>query len=374
MKRIAYGKLVVAFLFIFSIFISCNKDEDVIITPASDIIKEKLTILLDSVVDNTHVPGIVAGVWAPNEGLDFIYTGGYADLETHALMDENMIFRIGSNTKTFTITVLLQLVDEGKLSLDDKLSDFFPDYPRANEVTIEMLANMRSGIFSYTENPAFWEALIVNPSHVWTTDELIELGGDQYYFDPGTSFHYSNTNTILIGEIIEKLTGQSLETNIQNRILTPLELYNTTYIIAGKSIPGFHPKAYYGGEYDPEFPELSEMIDVSWAGAAGCMTSDIFDLAKYAIALGKGSLISSNLQQKRLNCSVIEGKEMKYGIGIFEYKGFYGHNGGLPGFTSLMVHSPEKDCTIIIWYNCQLKGDDPTQLLYKIPKMIYANL
>ncbi len=92
------------------------------------------------------MPGIVAGIWAPNEGVELIYEGGYANLETKEAMGADMLFRIASNTKTFAITILLQLVDEGKLSLDDKLSQYYPDFPRGDEVTIEMLTNMRSGI------------------------------------------------------------------------------------------------------------------------------------------------------------------------------------------------------------------------------------
>ena len=106
-------------------------------------IEEELKILMDSVIAESHVPGLVAGIWAPDKGVSFIYTAGVSDLETNAPMDEDMVFRIGSNTKTFTNTVLLQLVDEGLINLNDTLSKYLPDYPRSDEVSIDFNASGR---------------------------------------------------------------------------------------------------------------------------------------------------------------------------------------------------------------------------------------
>ena len=286
-----------------------------------------------------------------------------------------MIFRIASNTKTITITVLLQLVDEGQISIDDPLSNYLPEFPRANEVTIEMLTNMRSGIFNFTESEEFWAIVTTNPTKTWTTEELITIAaGQPFYFDPGTGFHYSNSNTAIIGKIIEISTGFSLEYNIRTRIFDPLKLINTVYMVGGTQIPGYHSCAYYGGEYDPSLPDLSEYFDNSYAGAAGGAISDVFELKTYAEALAGGQYISPELQLKRLDCREMgSSKGLKYGMGIFDYKGFYGHNGGTFGYTSLMVHSPEKNCTIIIWYNSQLP-ETPTDLLFVIPHLIYNNL
>nr|NQU92797.1 beta-lactamase family protein [Bacteroidota bacterium] len=120
---------------------SCRKsDNETNPQPApAQITENNIKAALDSVIANTYVPGLIAGIWAPDEGINLVYLAGVADLDTKAPISPDMIFRIASNTKTFTITVLLQLVDEGLLSLDDPLSDYLPDFPRANEVTIEML-------------------------------------------------------------------------------------------------------------------------------------------------------------------------------------------------------------------------------------------
>jgi D-alanyl-D-alanine carboxypeptidase len=367
----------VTFLFVIGVFITnACKEADEVVEPQpnpSEQIEINLKAALDSIIENTHVPGLVAGIWTPDQGVELVYSAGVSNLSTLAPIEAEMIFRIGSNTKTFVVTALLQLVDEGLISLDDYLSDYLPDFPRANEVTIEMLTNMRSGIFNYLESEAIWIEELGNPTKFWTSEELIEYGAiNPYYFDPGTGFHYSNTNTIIIGKIIEMITGKSLESEINTRIINPLGLYNTTYIIAGTEIPGYHPCAYYAGEYDPEIPECSEYFDMSWTGAAGCMTSEIFELGKYAKALVEGYYISDSLQARRLNCNETGGStEMKYGIGIFQNKDFFGHNGGFPGFTSLMVHSEVKNCTIILWYNCQLDEASPTDMLNVLPKLIF---
>jgi len=340
-------------LFLIIIAASCKKDSN---SSEDDIKKQNIIVAIDSVAENTHVPGIVAGIWAPDEDIELLYAAGFSDLETNSLMDTDMIFRIGSNTKTMTNTVLLKLVDEGLISLDDKLSDYLPDYPRADEVTIEMLCNMRSGIHSYSEDTVYQQEMANNPSKVWDYEELITYATvDNYNFNPGTDFHYSNTNTILIGMIAEQLTGKTLKMLINEIIIEPLGLTRTKYLSEGIQLDGYHPKGYYNGQYDPSHPEYGEFFDVSWAGPAGGAVSTVRELKEYIIAMVDGTFLSDDLQQRRLNelypCSH---PNMDYGLGIFKYGSFYGHTGSIPGFTSLMFYSLEKNCTIIIWFNCQL--------------------
>ncbi|MCK5820515.1 MAG: beta-lactamase family protein [Bacteroidales bacterium] len=382
MKKISTFILLAIFIGGTLLFNSCDKSDDpgMLDPTPSEIIESNIKAALDSIIANTHVPGLVAGIWAPNEAIDFVYAAGYSDLETNAPISEDMVFRIASNTKTFSITILLQLVDEGLITLDDKLSKYLPDFPRADEVTIEMLANMRSGIFNYVASMKFWMRVLDNPTYFWTVNEiidfvLIEHHDELYYFDPGSDFHYSNTNTIILENVIEQVTGKSLESLVNLRIIEPLNLEKTTYIIGGTEIPGFHSKAYYFGDYDEDFPELSEYMDYSFARAAGGMISDIFDLKTYVQALTGDCFLSTALQTKRMDThAVSSSSELTYGMGMMEFKGFYGHNGGAPGYTSLMMHSPERDCTIVVWYNGNLAEANATQLLYLIPKLIYDDI
>ena len=340
-------------LFIIIITFSCKKKSD---PSENDNRKQNIIAAIDSVAENTHVPGIVAGIWAPDEDIELLYAVGVSDFETNAQMNTDMIFRIGSNTKTMTNTVLLTLVDDGLISLSDKLSDYLLDFPRAEEVSIEMLCNMRSGIHSYSEDSTYQQSMANNSSKVWTYNQLISYATvDNYDFDPGTDFHYSNTNTILIGIIVEQITGKTLKALIDEIIIEPLGLTSTRYYSEGVEFDGYHPKGYYNGQYDLSNPEFGEYFDVSWAGPAGGAVSTVSELKDYVIAMVDGTFLSDELQQRRLSelypCSR---PDTEYGLGILKYGSYYGHTGSIPGFTSLMFYSPEKNCTMIIWFNCQL--------------------
>ena len=120
-------------------------------------------------------------------------------------------FRIGSNTKTMTSTVILQLVQEGKLALDDPIGKYIPGVPNGDQITIAQLSEMRSGLYSYTFDPRFNETLDKQPQKVWTPQELMDIAFTHPpNAEPGTTFEYSNTNIILLGMVIEQLTGRPL--------------------------------------------------------------------------------------------------------------------------------------------------------------------
>jgi len=314
-----------------------------------------MQVVTDSIIEYSHVPGVVALVVDHKLGIDWVYTAGLSDIPNKKPMDPNYTFRIGSNTKTMTGTVLLQLVEEGKLDLEDKLSEFFPQYPKSDSVTIAMLCNMMSGIFNYSEDPGWDTELVTNPTKVWTPEETVAIGFSRdYYFSPGTGSHYSNTNTFLLGMIIEKLTGNSLEYEIENRIIKPLQLNNTGFLTSGLELPGTHGRGYYDGVY-VENEDMTEHYDVSWAWAAGSAYSTPRELQQYVENLVGGGFLSDEMHQKRLSEVNEIMPHTAYGLCILKRGSFYGHNGGLPGFTSSMYHSNEKDCTVILYFNSQIE-------------------
>ncbi len=350
---------------------SCNKKTDTKLIPLaslSDIIKSKC----DSIVENTNVPGMVVGVWDASNNVSLIHACGFANVAEQIPMDDIMLFRIGSNTKTFTNTVLLQLVDEAYLSTEDTLSKFVPDFPRADEVTFRMLGNMRAGIHSYTDAIEFYNEWLNNPLRVWTTDELLDISaGYPYLFDPGTSFNYSNSNTVMIGKVIEIITENTLKHEIHSRIIDELSLENTTYFTSGHEMPGNHAHGYFTDEFDPNWPDATEAWDVSWAQAAGSIVSNVHDLKVYVEAMIKGDLLSDSVQQLRLNSLNYMHGDSAYGIGLFAVHTFMGHNGGIEGYTSVMMHSPVKDATIIILYNCKLSAHRPDDFFLEIIDVLY---
>ena len=334
----------------------------------------KLEAVSDSVLNaaNLHIPGMVALVVDKNKGIDWLYTGGISDIPNSIPVNADLTFRIGSNTKTMTGTVLLQLVDEGMLKLEDTLSKFFPSFPRADSITISMLCNMTSGYLNYSDVFVFVDSMIKNPTNVWQPMELLNYAFDQdtnFYFPVGTDFHYSNTNTIILGLLIEQLTGTSLKTQITNRIFAPLALQNTGFLTSGTEFPGPHGRGYYFQNYIPG-DDYTSHFDMSWAWAAGSAYSTPRELQKYVEALVEGSYLTSGLQQRRLT----EMRDIgigKYGLCLFQRGSFYGHNGGCPGFTSSMYHSLSRNCTIIIYFNCQLSYI-PDNLFLRYVDILYG--
>lgn len=281
--------------------------------------------------------------------------------------------RIGSNTKTWTGTVVLQLVEEGKIALDDPVSKYRPDVPNGENITIAELLNMRSGLGNYTVDRELNEQNDTNPSRAWTPEELIAKGLAQpVAFAPGQGFLYSNTNTVLLGAIIEQLTGESLQQNFQTRIFDKLGLTRTSYPAADDaSIPSPHPQGYTwatnvdtidSSVLSPEIQAAAKAgtltpmdatdVNPSWAGAAGAGISTADDLATYVKALGGGGLLSPQMQQQRLDS--LQPRDpadptVKYGYALAQFGPLYGHSGELPGFNSFMGYDPATDTTIVTW-------------------------
>ncbi len=326
----------------------------------------------DSILANTKLPGMLIGVWAPGK-TEYVKAKGKSDVNKGIEMNLDDKFRIGSVTKTFVVTVLLQLVDEGKLGLDDPINKYFPDFPNGSNITVRMLANMTSGIFSYSEAQAFEDSLTHNPLKQWTPTELIDLSlHGKPYFEPGKGFYYSNTNYLLLGMLIEKITGNSLKSEIENRLLRPLALNNSSFHDNGNKMPEPFCHGYYQ-DSSGILKDYSEAYDISWAWAAGSMISTISDMKTWAEALGTGKMISAESQKERLKWVEVAGSPAKYGLGIFTVQGFIGHDGGLPGFTNITMYDPVHKAVIIVFYNTQDEKIKPGLLMRKIAELLYPN-
>jgi D-alanyl-D-alanine carboxypeptidase len=317
-------------------------------------------------------PGMILAVWSPGEG-GYVKAMGLADIKTGRKLKSSDPFRIGSNTKIFTSTVILQLVDENKLKLEDKLSKFFPKIPNSENITIRMLLNHTSGLFDYSEDEEFGKLLEGDPLHAFTPRQLIDNAiQHKPYFSPGKEFHYSNTNTVLLGMIVGKITGSTLEREIKKRIIDKLHLKNTIFP-AGAEITENFCRGYM--LKDGKYEDWTKM-NVSWGWAAGAMISNIYDMRTFITAVTDGSLLSRKLQKERMSSWVPISKKTnfpsaKYGYNIFTYGGFVGHNGGLPGYISYMVRDPENGETFVMMLNIQPEeGDASLQILKRVINII----
>jgi len=194
------------------------------------------------------IPGAAVLVMTRDEG-DWSATFGTREIGKEVPLSTDDYFRVGSNTKTMTGTVILQLVQEGRLELDDAVSAFWPGVPNGDRITIAQLCEMRSGLYSYTFDRDFNETLDREPQKAWNPEELLAIGfSHPTNFEPGERFDYCNTNTVLLGVIIEKLTEMSASDAFKERIFEPLGLKHTSLPDAtDSSIPDPHPQGYAFG-------------------------------------------------------------------------------------------------------------------------------
>ncbi len=315
------------------------------------------------------VPGAVMLIRTPDGDVESAYGVTEWAGSTPVTMEDHI--RIGSNTKTWTGTVILQLVEEGAIALEDPVSMYRPDVPNGDNITIEQLLNMRSGLFNYTTTLELNTALDVTPERVWDPEELVRMGlAEPPYFAPGAGYEYSNTNTVLLGLIAEDLDGKPLNEIFEQRLFAPLGLTETSYpAVTDTSIPKPYSHGYmFSNNVDTMTqPSLSEddlaaaaagellptdhtNDNASWTSAAGMGISTASDLATWVEALGGGGLLSNEMQQKRME-SFQPNDGGAYGWAIAEMGSFFGHIGSLPGYNSFMGYDPETDITVVVWTN-----------------------
>jgi D-alanyl-D-alanine carboxypeptidase len=292
----------------------------------------------------------------------------------------------------------LQLVDEGKLRLDDPVGKYQPEVPNGANITIRQLLNMSSGLFNYSEDKSFNQTLDRDPGKVWNPKDLIAISFQHPpYFAPGQGWHYSNTNTVLLGMIIEQISGMPVEDVFQQRIFKPLGMDSSSLPKRTSSaIPNPHPHGYMFGtnveslEAPPLTPEQAAQTDAaagtpndvtmanpSWGWTAGAAISTLHDLKIWAKALATGTLLRAATQKERLSWIPIGASPAaaKYGLAITNIHGFLGHNGQLPGFQSFMGYLPQKGATIVVLTNLYAApdGSGPAdQLAAIIMKELFA--
>jgi D-alanyl-D-alanine carboxypeptidase len=305
------------------------------------------------------VPGAVLGVWTPGKA-PWRAAVGLGRLTPPQKMQLNDKFRVGSNTKTFVVTVLLQLVDEGKLQLDDPLSKFNlgVKVPNAEHITVRELCQMRSGLFEAYNAPQL-DSMNIDAHTKITPRQLIELAVKQPpLFPPGTKWYYSNTNYLLLGLIIEAVTHHTVHDEIQSRLLIPLGLRNTSFPTEDPNIPAPYAHGYMPGKngvWEDQTVSLPPML--TWS--AGVMISDMADMKIWVKDYVTGTTNRPATQKQRLACLPTGKPSLSFGLGIGCSAGWYGYTGGIPGYNTGAYYLPEKDATIIAFVNSQIDQPDP---------------
>jgi D-alanyl-D-alanine carboxypeptidase len=305
------------------------------------------------------VPGAVVGVWVPGKG-EFTRGFGYSALSSKTAMALDDHFRIGSNTKTFVATVLLQLVDEKKLSLDDTIAKFDLGLAVPNEktITLRQLAEMRSGIIDMYAIPAVQK----ESSAFWarqTPRDWVTIAGKQPpLFAPGAKYNYSNTNWFLLGLIIEKVTHRTIEAEIHDRVLAPMSLSQTSFPTTNWGMPTPYAHGYSLNEKKQWVDESAVLApSVSWA--AGAMISDMADMKRWVKAYVTGTTNGTATQKARLTCLPTGEGNLSFGLGIGCSAGWYGYTGGITGYNTGAYYMPATGATIIVFVNSQREKPFP---------------
>ena len=268
---------------------------------------------------------------------------GYLDVSQEIKNDSNTKFRIGSITKTFTATMIFQLIDENKLKLDTPLAQYFPDVPNAAEIKVSNLLNHSSGLFNITEDQDFLNWM-KNPS---SQEEMVSrISSHTSDFEPGTKTEYSNTNYILLGYIIETLDKRSYAASLQKRIVDKINLKD---IFFGRpiDIKNNESRGYYK---EDGLWKVSEETDMSNPGGAGAIVSTPSDLNKFMNALFNGDLMSASSFgiMKSSNDS-----DICHGLFHAEVDGneVFASEGSIDGFQSMLVYVPKDKISIALTAN-----------------------
>lgn len=320
------------------------------------------------------VPGVTAtvkdgrGTWSTTAGVGNLRTGKPRSADDR--------YRVGSITKTFVSTVILQLEAEGRLSLDDKVAKWLPGVVEGNghdgtRITLRELLNHTSGIFNYTADDDFATTYFLKDGffqHRYDTKTAADLVAiamsHKPDFAPGTSWNYSNTNYVLAGMVIQKVTGHSYETEIRRRIINPLKLTATSLPGTKVTLPSPSSRAYgklaetaTGPTYDVT------QLNPSLASSAGSMISDSADLDRFYSALLRGKLLpAKQLKEMKTTVAADESPNMRYGLGLVDVTlpcgvHVWGHEGGIHGSSSVAVTTADGRHSLAFNFNGDWSGD-----------------
>ncbi|MFD5074075.1 serine hydrolase domain-containing protein [Streptomyces sp. NPDC058371] len=264
---------------------------------------------------------------------------GVADRSTGRALSTDDRFRVGSVTKSFSAVVLLQLVDEGKVDLDTSVNAYLPGLLPDDRITVRHVLSHRSGLYDYTNDmfaqtvPGF-EAV---RNKVYTYRQLVDLSLRKPLNNaPGAAYSYSNTNFVVVGMLIEKLTGHAVSTEYQNRIIEPLNLTDTSYVHPATALAGRHANGYLTPDAAGAALVDSTEQTVSWAQSAGAVISNTRDLDTFFSALLAGRLTSA-AQLTQMRQWVPVNSTQGYGLGLRRRDlscgvSVYGHTGTVQGF------------------------------------------
>ena len=337
--------------------------------PAPTLDPEALGARLDARLEELRkraaIPGVsVAIVW--DDGHQWLGAAGSADIAARRPMTTGTAFALASVSKTMTAGVVLQLVGEGTLALDQPVAPFLPAYRLDARITVRMLLDHTSGLPDYFLNPKIDKPLQAKPDAAWTPARAWSYVLPKRLL-PGTAWQYSNTNYLLLGELVEAVTGRSLAREIRDRLLSPLRLKTVWYQAVEKpraeGATGYRRVAKAGGgirhvAVAPPSDILPFRSVVTAAGGAGSVASTAVDAARWMGAFAGGRVLQANVQAEMLadaDATWAIGARLPYGLGIevvsLDGRRALGHSGRYLGFRNVVLYVPEAGLSIAVLTN-----------------------
>jgi CubicO group peptidase (beta-lactamase class C family) len=305
--------------------------------------------LVQPAIDSQQLAGLAVGVKKGDETL-LLKTYGYADLEHEVPMPLNASFEIGSVTKQFTAAAILQLVEAGKLSLEDDFTQYVDFDTGGRTISIQRLLDHTSGIKGYTEVPAFFGEFSVSD---FPRDTLLRMmENEPFDFEPGEAEIYNNTAYFILGLIIEEVSDQSYGDYVEEHLFSRAGMDNSYYCSNSRIVKD----RAHGYDMSPEGMVRAAYLNHKWPYAAGSLCSTAEDLLKWNEALHGGKVLSDAMYQSLITPEVLnDGTELRYckGISNFDYKGnqCISHGGGINGFLSESRYFPKQELTVVVLSN-----------------------
>ena len=345
-----------------------------------------LQTTLDATAKELLIPGAMVLLRTPQG--EFAVTYGTTLLGEKIPPRADTYFRAASNTKTMTAAVILQLAQEGKLSVDDAVSKYVPGVPNGDQITIAELLEMRSGLYNYTNAPEISATMDHDPAKVWSPVDLLAIAFAHPPNDPpGTAYEYNNTNYLLLSLVAEKVDGKPLAQSMHDRLFGPLRLQHTVFpALADNTLPEPYSHGYLYGSaavamvgsppYSPDVQAAARAgtllptdytgLNYSFAEGAGAVISTASDLATWIEALVAGRVLKAEYQRRWLDSLQAEDpskpKGQRYGYAIAQISWgpntIYFHGGEAPGYNSFMGYDPNNRVTLVVWTNLTVSLDE----------------
>jgi D-alanyl-D-alanine carboxypeptidase len=331
-----------------------------------------LTAIVEKGMNEQRQPGLNVGIWIPGRG-SWTTSLGTADIGANRPMDRADAVRIASITKTFVATAILQLIDRGKLALDDKLATYVEGIPNGEGISVHQLLGMTSGIREFMDTQ-LRKDFAANPLMPFSPQDVVAVvKRSEREFAPGEKVSYCDSNYTLLGIILEKVTGKPVAQVINEQVLIPLKLHRTSFPTT-TAMPAPFARGYYAGDDGKE--ELKDYTfsnpNVPWT--AGAMISTLDDLRVWAKALATGVLLKPETQAVRLRFGALaDGSGLSgYGLGVAKFGDFIGHSGVTVGYTTGILYLPDADATLVVEGNqSSMFSNGATEVLLALAKHLF---